>query len=464
MKSFSSRNLLWFLTLSAALAAAGCHSNSQNAGNSTQAPQQQYTADPASANVAPVASGGTSAGEYQPAGQAAPVDEAEDQAYSQQESELPPSQDSADEQAYGIQPQETAPQPPPPLPDYDQPPCPGDNYIWTPGYWYYAPAGYYWVPGAWVEAPFTGALWTPGYWVFANGRYDYFHGYWGQYVGFYGGIDYGFGYTGFGYRGGFWRGGTFNYNRTVNNINVSVVHNYYNYRISGNGSSRISFNGGQGGIQARPRVAELAALREPRVAPMNTQVQLRQQAMTNHAQFAQANHGRPAQAAFARPVAAEHGLHPVAQTVRNLPAGARIAPETASNARPASAQQRTQINREGPPRTAEHQPEPVYPETNRPPQRYGQPMRSQATAGEPTRPRSNMESPSRAARPQQPNHPAEVRQQPNRPQQTHTEPMHTEPGRAVAAHPEPSRSAPSRPASHPQPERKAAPERHEEHK
>lgn len=30
-----------------------------------------------------------------------------------------------------------ATQPPPPLPEYDQPPCPGDNYIWTPGYWSY---------------------------------------------------------------------------------------------------------------------------------------------------------------------------------------------------------------------------------------------------------------------------------------------------------------------------------------
>ena len=26
-----------------------------------------------------------------------------------------------------------APDPPPPLPDYSQPPCPGDDYIWTPG-------------------------------------------------------------------------------------------------------------------------------------------------------------------------------------------------------------------------------------------------------------------------------------------------------------------------------------------
>ena len=45
-------------------------------------------------------------------------------------------------------------QPPPPLPDYQQPPAPGDGYIWTPGYWAWCPNGYYWVPGAWVEPPY----------------------------------------------------------------------------------------------------------------------------------------------------------------------------------------------------------------------------------------------------------------------------------------------------------------------
>ena len=64
-----------------------------------------------------------------------------------------------------------ATQPPPPLPEYDQPPAPGDNYIWTPGYWSYGDAGYYWVPGAWVIAPYVDALWTPPYWGYTDGRY-----------------------------------------------------------------------------------------------------------------------------------------------------------------------------------------------------------------------------------------------------------------------------------------------------
>ena len=57
---------------------------------------------------------------------------------------------------------------PPELPVYEQPECPGDDYIWTPGYWAYEDDDYYWVPGVWVEAPETGYLWTPNYWSFED--------------------------------------------------------------------------------------------------------------------------------------------------------------------------------------------------------------------------------------------------------------------------------------------------------
>ena len=48
--------------------------------------------------------------------------------------------------------------PPPELPVYEQPPCPGERYIWTPGYWAWddEDGDYYWVPGTWVEAPEVG--------------------------------------------------------------------------------------------------------------------------------------------------------------------------------------------------------------------------------------------------------------------------------------------------------------------
>ena len=39
---------------------------------------------------------------------------------------------------------------PPALVSYDQPPCPQDGYLWTPGYWASGDDGYYWVPGAWT--------------------------------------------------------------------------------------------------------------------------------------------------------------------------------------------------------------------------------------------------------------------------------------------------------------------------
>src|SRR6516165_10569338 len=103
--------------------------------------------------------------------------------------------------------------PPPPLPVYDQPPCPVDGWLWAPGYWAYDPQmGYYWVPGVWVMPPQIGWLWTPPYWAFYNGIYVWHRGYWGPDIGFYGGIDYGWGYPGTGYIGGIWNGGVFRYN------------------------------------------------------------------------------------------------------------------------------------------------------------------------------------------------------------------------------------------------------------
>src|ERR1017187_10551898 len=98
---------------------------------------------------------------------------------------------------------------PPAIPIYAQPISPGYGYIWTPGYWAWGEDGYYWVDGAWVYPPYAGALWTPGYWGWADTGYDWYPGYWGLNVGYYGGINYGFGYFGTGFYGGFWEGGRF---------------------------------------------------------------------------------------------------------------------------------------------------------------------------------------------------------------------------------------------------------------
>ncbi len=192
---------------------------------------------------------------------------------------------------------------PPALPYYAQPPCPAPGYIWTPGYWAWDPAyGYYWVPGTWVPAPFVGALWTPGYWAYNNGMYLWYAGYWGPAVGYYGGINYGYGYTGYGYYGGYWNRGRFFYNRSVNRITITNITTVYNQRVVENvRGTRVSYYGGPGGTIARPTAAQLAAARERRFGAVGQQVQQAQFARTDRVQWASVNHGRPDVAATARP-------------------------------------------------------------------------------------------------------------------------------------------------------------------
>ena len=148
--------------------------------------------------------------------------------------------------------------PPPALPEYDQPAIPADGYMWTPGYWAWNPNqnDYYWVPGTWVNAPYVGALWTPGYWEMSDNQYRWNRGYWGDHIGYYGGINYGFGYAGVGYQGGYWNRGAFSYNRSVNNVSNVHVTNVYNTRITNVQNSRVSFNGGRAGVQMTPTKSE----------------------------------------------------------------------------------------------------------------------------------------------------------------------------------------------------------------
>jgi WXXGXW repeat (2 copies) len=193
---------------------------------------------------------------------------------------------------------------PPPLPDYDQPPCPEDGYLWTPGYWAWGGGGYYWVPGTWVSPPRVGVLWTPAYWGFVGGVYSFHAGYWGPHVGFYGGVNYGFGYVGSGFAGGAWVGGAFSYNRAVTNVNVTVVHNTYNTTVINNVTvNKVSYNGGPGGVAAAPSAQERQFAQEPHAPPTPLQQQHVQQAAKNPALFAHANGGHPAIAATPRPAA-----------------------------------------------------------------------------------------------------------------------------------------------------------------
>jgi hypothetical protein len=190
---------------------------------------------------------------------------------------------------------------PPALPVYEQPACPGDGYIWTPGYWAYGPEGYYWVPGTWATPPTVGLLWTPGYWGWGDGVYVWHAGYWGPHVGFYGGVNYGFGYFGGGYEGGYWRDRHFYYNRTVNNVTITNVHIYNKTVINNVTVNRVSYNGGRGGIDARPSREQEMWGREHHYEPTGMQRNHERDAGHNRGFLASENHGRPAVAATSRP-------------------------------------------------------------------------------------------------------------------------------------------------------------------
>lgn len=193
---------------------------------------------------------------------------------------------------------------PPALPVYEQPPCPAEGYIWTPGYWAYDDGygDYYWVPGTWVLPPQVGYLWTPPYWGWGGSGFIFYQGYWGPQVGFYGGVAYGYGYFGRGYEGGRWNNGQFYYNRSVNNVNITNIHNVYNTTVVNNTTiNRVSYNGGNGGIDARPTPAEETAMHDRHIPPVTAQTEHVQTARSNPQLRASINEGRPPIAATQKP-------------------------------------------------------------------------------------------------------------------------------------------------------------------
>ena len=153
----------------------------------------------------------------------------------------------------------TATQAPPPLQEEEQPENALDGYLWTPGYWFWVRERHCWIPGAWVRPPRLGLLWTPGYWAYVGGVYTFYPGYWGPHVGFYGGINYGYGYYGAGFTGGRWTGNTFAYNSSVSRLSPAVHNTYSEPAVRPLTAARISFNGGPGGTTARPTPQEQLA-------------------------------------------------------------------------------------------------------------------------------------------------------------------------------------------------------------
>jgi hypothetical protein len=265
---------------------------------------------------------------------------------------------------------------PPELPVYEQPEIPGEGYIWTPGYWAWSDDGYYWVPGTWVQAPEPGLLWTPGYLGWDNGYYQWHTGYWGNEIGFYGGVNYGFGYFGHGYDGGYWEGGRFRYNGAYSNVrgNREIV-NVYNKTVINNITvNHVSYNGGNGGLRERPDQRELGAEHAHHIEPVAAQIHQRESAQGNPDLRANFNHGHPPIAATShagefsgRGVIAAHGAPPAASHAPAIaPAGAQANPSPRFQAEQHGQPQVPGRQMTSPPTQVQHNPAP--------PQSQGQPQ------------------------------------------------------------------------------------------
>lgn len=289
---------------------------------------------------------------------------------------------------------------PPPLPLYEQPPIPGYGYFWTPGYWAWDGSinDYFWVPGTWVQPPRIGYLWTPAYWGWANGRYLFNDGYWGPRVGFYGGVNYGFGYGGNGYEGGYWRGNRLYYNRSVNNLARARITTVYTKVVTRSTAVRISYVGGVGGLRTRPDSQQLAVMRAAHVGPTPIQIQHREMADKEPTLRAGVNHGAPPVAATPIPghfkgadivpagkPPATHGpstaptaKKPIARTPGGTYGASPHAPTPADRVRPAGQpRQRTSPQPVQPPR---HQGQQAMPD-----QRLNQPQQRPAPQAQPQR-------------------------------------------------------------------------------
>ena len=123
----------------------------------------------------------------------------------------------------------------------------------------------------------------------------------GPHVGFYGGINYGFGYGGVGFVGGMWAGNAFRYNTAVMNVNTGVVRNVYVNRTVVNNTvvNRASFNG-EGGVVAQARPEEMAAEHEQHFQPTSNQISHEQAMSHDRNQLQSFNHGAPGTAAMDR--------------------------------------------------------------------------------------------------------------------------------------------------------------------
>ncbi len=116
----------------------------------------------------------------------------------------------------------------------------------------------------------------------------------------------------------------------MNNVNITEIHNVYNTTVVNNTTlTRVSYNGGNGGINVRPTPQEEAAAHEKHISPVPVQMQHVQAARANPALRASANHGKPPVAATPKPGALnDRGVVPAKE-------GGRYSPPARSENNPA---------------------------------------------------------------------------------------------------------------------------------
>jgi hypothetical protein len=87
----------------------------------------------------------------------------------------------------------------------------------------------------------------------------------------------------------------------VNHVNTTIIHNTYNTRVTNVSETHVSYNGGTGGLEARPTSQEESYANEHHVGPVAAQMQHVQAARSNPELRASANQGKPPIAATAKP-------------------------------------------------------------------------------------------------------------------------------------------------------------------
>ena len=111
---------------------------------------------------------------------------------------------------------------------------------------------------------------------------------------FYGGINYGFGYSGDGYQRGRWQKTAFLYNQAANNLGaVKVAHTYDQAIPVDNSAVQASFNGGSRGTKTQPTSEQEELAHGEHVAPTAKQQAHFEMAAKDRSLYSKLNGGEP---------------------------------------------------------------------------------------------------------------------------------------------------------------------------